>query len=107
MTGPLEYANPPIVELVLGAQFSPLTKFTSGHFGLFWKELGDDWTDPEDRLLLADQFELFDRPRPSHPAGIELRIERVSGPGRFWLSHRNKDRLIQLQATRFHFNWRR
>ena len=56
MTGTTDFANPPIIELVLGVQFSPLTKLTAGHFGLFWKELGEDWTGPADGPLIEDRF---------------------------------------------------
>lgn len=65
----LDFASPPIVELVLGAQFSPLTRLTLGHFGWFWKQLGDEWTEPSDGPQIEDQFELFDRPPWSQPAG--------------------------------------
>jgi uncharacterized protein (TIGR04255 family) len=101
------FKNPPIVELVLGVQFSPLTKLTSGHFGLFWKSFGDEWWDPSDAAPLEDQFELFDRPRWSRPSGIQVRLQTAPKPGRFLLGNKNGDRLIQLQATRFHFNWRK
>ena len=107
MIGKPEYANPPIVELVLGAQFSPLTKLTAGHFGLFWKELGDDWIEPADGNLIEDQFELFDRPRWSVGHGLQLRLEPLRQPGRFTLGHKDKNRLLQMQATRFHLNWRK
>jgi uncharacterized protein (TIGR04255 family) len=107
MTGTPDFANPPIVELVLGAQFSSLTKLTAGHFGLFWKELGDDWTEPGDATVIEDQFELFDRPRWGTPAGVQLRLEPLRLPGRFTLGHKSKDRLLQIQATRFHLNWRK
>ncbi len=107
MTGTADFASPPIVELILGVQFSPLTKLTAGHFGLFWKELGSDWTDPEDGSLLEDQFELFDRPKWSVPVGLQLRLEPIRLPGRFLLGHKSKDRLLQIQATRLHFNWRK
>jgi uncharacterized protein (TIGR04255 family) len=107
MSGTPEFANPPIVELVLGAQFSPLTKLTSGHYGWFWKQLGDEWSDPADAPPLEDQFELFDRPRWNRPVGLELRLEPARLPGRFLLHHRAKDRLLQIQATRFHLNWRK
>lgn len=103
----VEFVNPPIVELVLGVQFSPLPKLTAGHFGLFWKELGDDWTEPSDGPPLEDQFELFDRPQWRTPQGLQLRLEPIRLPGRFFLGHRNKDRLLQIQATRFHLNWRK
>src|SRR5258708_7748261 len=102
------FANPPIVELVLGAQFSPLTKLTAGHFGLFWKTLGEDWTDPSDGPPIDDHFETFeDSPRSSITPGLQLRLGSMPMPGRFIVGHRNKDRLIQIQSTRFHLNWRR
>lgn len=107
MTSTPDFANPPIVELVLGAQFSPLTKLTAGHFGLFWKELGSDWTEPEDGPLLEDQFELLDRPQWSMPAGLQLRFGPPRLPGRFLIGHKSKDRLLQIQATRLHLNWRK
>ena len=101
------FSNPPVVELVLGAQFSPLTKLTAGHFGLFWKQLGEEWTSPSDQTPLDDQFELFDRPRWSQTTGLELRLEPVRFPGRFLLGHQDNDRLLQVQGTRFHLNWRK
>lgn len=107
MAGPSTFANPPIVELVLGAQFSPLTRLTAGHFGLLWRELGSDWVEPGDASLLEDQFELFDRPRWRAPAGFKLQLEPLRLPARFTLGHQGKDRLLQVQATRFHLNWRR
>jgi hypothetical protein len=36
MAGTANFVNPPIIELVMGVQFSPLPKLTAGHFGLFW-----------------------------------------------------------------------
>lgn len=107
MSGTADFANPPIIELVLGAQFSPLTKLTTGHFGLFWNELGNDWTEPGDGPLIEDQFELFDRPRWRAPIAVQLRLEPLRLPGRFTIGHRDKDRLLQIQASRFHLNWRR
>lgn len=107
MTGAADFVNPPIAELVLGAQFSPLTKLTTGHFGLFWKELGNDWTEPGDGPLVEDQFELFDRPRWRAPIVAQLRLEPLRIPSRFTIGHKNKDRLLQIQASRFHLNWRK
>ena len=102
-----DFANPPIVELVLGAQFSPLTRLTSGHFGLFWKSLGEDWTEGEDAPPLEDQFEWFDRPRWRTSTGLQWRIEPVRLPGRWILRHKSQERLLQIQSTRFHLNWRK
>ena len=100
------FQKPPIVEFVLGVQFSPLTRLSAGHFGLFWQELGEEWNSPEDGPPIQDQFELFDRPKWSHRFGAALRIEPGMPVGRFIVNHKDGDRLVQFQATRFHFNWR-
>ena len=99
--------EPPIVELVLGVQFSPLAGLASGHFGRFWGLLGDEWAEPGDAPPLEDQFELFDRPFLRRASGPRLRLEPMRLPGRFLVSHRANDRLIQVQSTRFHLNWRK
>ena len=104
MSGTPDFLNPPIVELVLSAQFSALPKLTSGHFGLFWQELGSDWGDPKDAPPIEDQYELFDRPRP---AGLFLQLQPMQFPGRFTLRHESGDRLLQLQSTRLCLNWRK
>ena len=100
-------AAPPVVELVIGAQFSPLVKLTAGHFGLLWNELGPDWVNPADGPPLDDHFESFDPVPPGRLPMFELRLGPVPLPGRFTLTDANQERMLQVQATRFHFNWRR
>lgn len=107
MTRTTDFAHPPIVELVLGVQFSPLTKLKAGHFGLFWNELGGDWINPEDGALLEDQFELFDGVSGGGGANFLFRLEPTRLPGRFLLGHKDQDRLLQIQSSRFHLNWRK
>lgn len=104
MPGTPDYTNPPIVELAISAQFSPLTKLTAGHLGLFWNELGSDWVDPGDAPPIEDQYELFDRPLAQ---GLRFQVRPMPMPLRFTVGHRCKDRLVQLQATRFCLNWRK
>lgn len=100
-------ARPPVVELVLGVQFSPLPKLTTGHFGRFWQSLGEDWSDFSDAPSLDDQFETFESPRSMTLPGIGMRIGPMKSPGRALIGHKAGDRLIQIQSSRFHFNWRR
>lgn len=103
-----DFVHPPIIELVLGAQFDRLPDFTSGHLGLFWSELGtSDWGRPKDDVPLDDQFETFQRPRLPSPTSIQLTLTSSPIPGRFLLHHSSGDRLIQVQPSRFHFNWRK
>ena len=100
------FSNPPVVEFVLGAQFSPLTKLASGHYGRFWNVLGEEWEKPEDAPPISDQFELFDSPKWSHREGAQFRLGSGIPVDRFILHHRDRNRLIQMQPTRFHLNWR-
>lgn len=101
------FTNPPVVEFVLGVQFAPLTKLTAGHFGLLWKMLGADWTRPEDAPPITNQFEQFDGAKWNRRSGVEFRLEQIAPLGRFVLNHRHEDRLLQVQSTRFHLNWRK
>ncbi len=100
------FATPPVVELTLGVQFSSITKLTAGHFGLFWNNLGSEWVESSDALPIDDQFELFERP-PWRMAEPMIRLQPVRLPHRFLVEHISKDKLIQVQATRFHLNWRK
>ena len=93
------------MELALGVQFSPLTQFTSGHFGLLWKAMGDDWISASDGPPFEDRFETFDG--PLWLSGMQFRLGTPPYPGRMILAHKDGTRLIQVQATRFHLNWRK
>lgn len=99
------FKNPPIVEFVLGAQFSPLGKLSAAHYGRFWEQIGDDWINPQDKPLITDQFERF-----GGESGLRqwrLKLEPAPMVNRLTIINRNDDRLIQMQPTRFHLNWRK
>ncbi len=103
-----DFANPPIVEFVLGIQFAPLENFTTGHLGLFWERLGrNEWPIVGDEHPLEPQFELFDRPRWSNPLKLQFKLQPGFQPGRFTLQNHDRDRMIQLQDTRLLLNWRK
>ncbi len=98
----------PVVEVVLGVQFSPLMNLSSAHFGLIWQDLGVDvWKEPKDQTPLNDQFERFDEARLRLQGGFPIRLAPVVYPGRLMLTKSTGDRLIQIQSTRFHYNWRK
>ena len=104
------FLNPPVVEFVLGVQFSPLAEFTSAHFGLFWTRLNQasaEWTVSSDAPWTDDHFETFDAPLWKQRRRIQLRVESAPRSGRIRFENESHDRMIQLQATRFHLNWRK
>jgi uncharacterized protein (TIGR04255 family) len=102
------FANPPIVEVVLGVQFTPLASFSNAHLGWFWKRyLEDDWVIPQDAALVADQFETFaaqdrrGRPELQFQVSLGLPVSHT----RLQITNEAGDRMIQVQSTRFHYNW--
>jgi uncharacterized protein (TIGR04255 family) len=103
-----DFAKPPVVEFVLGAQFAPLENFNTGHFGLFWERLGrDEWPIAGEEPPLDPQFELFDSPRWRVARNLQFKLQPGFQPGRFTLQNADRDRMIQLQDTRLLLNWRK
>jgi uncharacterized protein (TIGR04255 family) len=86
-----EFAKEPLTEVVFGVEFNALD-FSSVHFGLYWKAIEERFpTKPLDRPPVG-KVELFN---------ILPKLRRV------WFESEDKKQLIQLQANRFHYNWRR
>jgi uncharacterized protein (TIGR04255 family) len=102
-----EFRNPPVVEKILGVQFAPIEGWTSGHAGWFWKTtLDETWAQVQDAPPVPDQFERFDdhsmwslpEPKISFSKNVQSRLMIINN---------TDDRLIQLQETRFMYNWKR
>ena len=102
-------ASPPVAEVVIGAQFSPLTKLTAAHFGALWAGLGAaEWRDPADLAPLDDQFETFGTPLwRRDPPPFALQFGPAPPLGRVTLLRGDGLRRVQMQSTRFLLNWRR
>ncbi|MCI0461576.1 MAG: TIGR04255 family protein [Gemmataceae bacterium] len=97
--------NPPVIETVLGVQFAPLKGLTSAHAGWFWKTcLDHPWEKVAEVIPIPDEFERFE---PPSPGPKRIRLEPVKLPARVQISDANAGRMIQLQPTRFHYNWNR
>jgi uncharacterized protein (TIGR04255 family) len=102
------FDHPPVVETVLGVQFSPLAKFTNGHLGWYWKRyLGEEWSKSSDAPALPDQFETFDEQSRWSNTGLQLIVEPAAKPARLQVSNEGGGRMIQVQASRFLYNWQR
>lgn len=97
------FEHPPVRETVLGVQFDTLPNFTIAHLGAFWKRLGKEWSEVEEAPFLESQFEEFTEtgrwkvaPKLTVSARMKARIK---------IANRSRDRMVQLQNGRFHFNW--
>jgi uncharacterized protein (TIGR04255 family) len=101
-----KFERPPVIETVLGVQFDRLAGFSGAHAGAYWqKYLGDEFETAQDAARLEDQIERFGDDirwglsggfvvRPGHTPN---RIQIISGA----------DRMVQIQDTRFIYNWRK
>lgn len=100
-----EFADPPVIETVLGVEFPSIEGWAIPHFGLFWQQIRseypqfevqpplavvDDLRSKEDRILQAVMIEFLPQP-----------------PVRCWYLDAGKTRLLQVQNDRFIHNWRK
>ena len=94
----------PVIELALSAQFFSLGALNSGHYGIFWNSLRDEWPFVTEANHIPDQFEKFDvqSERPVLPV---LHVESLRRPNRFTITNLDKTRMMQIQPTRFVYNW--
>lgn len=100
-----EFGKPPVTEVVLGVQFDLLSGFTNGHLGAFWKSLAGDWPITDDAPALPQEFERFGDEQQMVQLGL-IRFSLSQTPAsrlRIW--NRDKDRMIQIQNGRLHYNW--
>jgi len=102
------FRNPPVAETVLSVQFVPIAGWTSAHFGRYWAtNLNDGWTKITDAPALLDQFELFGDERKWGYPGGGLIFRPGHSPARVQISNETGDRMIQVQPTRFMYNWQK
>ncbi|MBI2930469.1 MAG: TIGR04255 family protein [Planctomycetes bacterium] len=98
------FEKPPVAEVVLGMQFSPLTTLRVAHYGLLWTRFRGDFTRAEEQPPLAHFVETFGKPQgPS----LEVRIETIPPVPRCWFLNKEGTELIQVQQDRFVHNWRK
>jgi len=98
------FENAPVVERVLGVQFEPLKGFHSGLMGVFWKTLGDEWSQVSDAPPIQPQFERFEG-APSWDPRIVFKFTN-SPANRLQILNESGNRMIQLQNGRLHLNWK-
>jgi uncharacterized protein (TIGR04255 family) len=102
-----DFLNPPVVETVLSLQFSPIKNFTSAHTGLFWKNyLSKRWTSLKAAPPLDDHFERFTGEKHWTPVG-SFQIVKGFRPERLQIIRDDSERMIQIQDSRFIYNWRK
>lgn len=89
-----DFDNPPVIETVLGIQFTPLQSFSVPHYGLYWQKIKNRYT----------RFELH----PPIATSIKDVMNLVPSQNfRCWFIDESQNNLIQVQQDRFVLNWRK
>jgi uncharacterized protein (TIGR04255 family) len=102
-----KYDSPPVVETVLSVQFAPLQHYSSAHGGWFWKNyLDKEWATVQIAPRLDDQFERFGD-EMIWGRGGGFRIVTQPEPERLQIIRADNERMIQIQDTRFIYNWKK
>jgi len=103
-----EYDSPPVVETVLSAQFNRLQGYTNAHAGWFWKNyLDEDWVKISQEMRLDDQFERFGEEQKWVPRPRGVQFVPAEGTERTQIQSNDGERMIQVQDSRFIYNWRK
>ncbi len=108
MTKPLlpSFAKPPVVEVVIGVQFTALPNYSNALAGWYWKTfLEPSWSVANEVPRLDDAFEVFDD-AGRWSAKPQLIVSQAPRPERLHIANPETGRLIQVQDTRFLLNWR-
>lgn len=98
-----DFSHPPVVETVLGVQFSPIAQFSISHFGLYWATIRDRFPKSEVAPALDQEREEFSSARTGR-MGFRFVTEPLV---RCWFLDNNGNQLVQIQRDRFIFNWRK
>jgi uncharacterized protein (TIGR04255 family) len=99
-----DYRDPPIDEVVIAVQFSPIAGFLEENIREFWREIQADYPVAENQPRLEGPIESLDEPPISQTVQVPI---GVALQGRMWLISETDDFLVQVQNTRFMQNWRR
>lgn len=100
-----EFRKPPVIETILGVQFDLLSPFSNAYLGAFWETLGPDWPFVEDAPAIGQEYERFGKDQLWTRLGA-LRFNIATAPPiRILARNRTRQRMIQLQNGRLHYNW--
>lgn len=98
-----EFENPPVSEVAISVEFSPLERWNESYGGLYWGNIKADYPRTETKPPLPSQTE---SPEITFDESIRFSVGEPF-PQRFWFLTELGDRLIQVQNNRFVSNWRK
>jgi uncharacterized protein (TIGR04255 family) len=101
-----KFTNPPVVEVLLSAQFQQLAGMNVGHLGLLWERFKTKFPRTAQQPALPHIIE-----RKGVNAAPVMPTFSLMAPAdqvpRFWMIGEDDSDLVQVQSDRFMRNWRR
>ncbi|MEH2468977.1 uncharacterized protein (TIGR04255 family) [Nitrobacteraceae bacterium AZCC 2161] len=101
-----EFKNPPLTEVVLGAQFDVIPGFQTPHLGLIWQHFRKSFPNIEEHPPLSPVFETFGS-NPQFTPGIGFQLLTGAEAPRVFFVNESRSELLQVQKDRFLHNWRK
>lgn len=100
----LDFAKPPVEEVVLSVLFKSLDSLLAPQLGAIWQELRKDgFVKLAEHPPVPSIVEEF----PNRVGQPQLHIDQTPPLARIWFVHEDETRIIQVQRDRFTFNWRK
>jgi len=97
-----EFDNPPVIEVVCGALFKPLSGLLAPHLGMLWERFKSEYPKCQEVPPLAPVVEHFgEEPVP------QIELTDVPPLPRVWFIHADEIGIIQIQRDRFLHNWKK
>lgn len=100
-----DFTDPPLDEVVLGIQFSPVPGYTAIDSMDVWSLFKGEFPNVEEHSVLEPQFETFGGANVQ--AGPKIRVGSLPIGSRLWFLSEDGNHLLQFQPDRFVANWRR
>lgn len=97
-----EFEKPPVIEVVCGMMFKPLTAILAPHLGLLWGKFQAEYPRCQEVAPLAPVVERFDETAP-----IQIELTDTPPLPRIWFIHANETGIVQVQRDRFLHNWKK
>ena len=97
----LDFARPPVDEVVLSILFQSLDKLLAPHLGEIWREFKKDKF-----IHIMEQPPVMPTVETFPSRGPQFHINVPDLP-RIWFIHEDDSQILQIQRDRFTFNWRK
>ncbi len=103
----VDFALPPVTEVLLGVQFNSLEHFLSPHLGIVWGEFKQEFPIVEEYPYMPPTFETFGTPAAFIIPSVNFQIVTRPEMLRVHFLNRQRTELLQVQRDRFLHNWRK